>query len=328
MLIRALLLVTTLLASTQTLSTENWRPYPETLSSFNYTEQNLSEHWQDLTGGFRGPLPTVESLKADARRWPELYDYTRTHLQSLAATNPELAYLSEGELSEQFDAYARELRRAWSLLFNGQFQQARELGLALGPAGYFPGLYAQALHATLIETDEQARESMLEEVITRTREIMPMAPDHPMIRFGNAYGKARIMESLTASEAMGTGYTSEVQDTLEALLTENPDNVYAITLLGGVQSGIIEKAGSFIARLTFGAKQSSVEDLFNQALQLAPTYPGVYYEYARARLKIHGDDGKKDARALLANLDGMQPSSAEEALLLRAASQLDRSLDR
>lgn len=324
MLQKALSLIVLIIVSPQLFAGQNWQPYPEDLQSFSYTEQDVAEHWQDLTDGFRGPLPTAESLRADAERRPELYDFTQNHLKTTARFHPALASYSEGELSNSIDAYARELRRAWALLFNGQFREARDLGLALGPAGYFPGLYAQALYATLIESDENVRRQLLEEVITLTEDIMPMAPDHPMIRFGNAYGKARILENLSASEAMGTGYTSEVIDTLEALLKDDPDNIYAVTLFGGVQSGIIEKAGSLIARMTYGAKESSMEELFNRATQLSPDYPGVYYEYARAMLKI---DEEKEALTLLDKSRGMTAISAEEALLLRAANRLRESLE-
>lgn len=305
---------------------QDWQSYPPGLASFEYNEQNLGEHWQALTDGHRGPLPTAASLRADAERWPELYQYTRTHLQSVAESHPELAYLNEGDLSAHFDAYATELRRAWSLLFNGQFREARDLGLNLGPAGYFPGLYAQALYATLVVTDEAERRTLLEEVVRRTDEILPMAPDHPMIRFGRAYGKARILESLSASEAMGTGYTSEILENLDELLDEDGNNIYAITLMAGVQSGIIEKAGSLVARLTYGAKASTIEELFQRALQLTPEYPGVYYEYARAKLKVDEDDGQEPAMALLERVATITPASAEEALVLRAAEQLRRQL--
>ncbi|MDX1755741.1 MAG: tetratricopeptide repeat protein [Marinobacter sp.] len=324
MLQKALSLVLLIIVSPQLFADQTWQPYPDELQSFRYTEQDLAEHWQDLTDGFRGPLPTAESLRADAERWPEMYDFTQNHLKTTARSHPDLAALSDGELRSSFDAYARELRRAWALLFNGQFREARDLGLALGPAGYFPGLYAQALYATLIESDEESRRRLLKEVITLTEDIMPMAPDHPMIRFGNAYGKARILENLSASEAMGTGYTSEVIDTLEALLEDDPDNIYAVTLFGGVQSGIIEKAGSLIARMTYGAKESSMEELFKRAMQLAPDFPGVYYEYARAKLKL---DEEKEALALLEKTRGMTAISAEEALLLRASNRLRESLE-
>jgi len=324
MLKKVLSLVIFITAYSQVFAEQTWQSYPENLQSFSYTEQDLADHWPDLTDGFRGPLPTAESLRADAERWPEMYDFTQNHLQTVARSHPDLASLADGELSQSFDAYARELRRAWALLFNGQFREARDLGLALGPAGYFPGLYAQALQATLIETDEDTRRQLLEEVITLTEDIMPMAPDHPMIRFGNAYGKARILENMSASEAMGAGYTSEVIDTLEALLEDDPDNIYAVILFGGVQSGIIEKAGSLIARLTYGAKESSMEDLFNKAMQLSPDYPGVYFEYARAKLKV---DEEKEALALLKKTQGMNAISAEEALLLRASNRLRQSLE-
>lgn len=326
MLMPILFLALALFASGPALATENWRPYPDQLATFSYSQDTLGQHWQNLTGGFRGPLPTGETLNADAQRWPKLYELTRKHLSSIAATHPKLAFLAEGEPSDHFEEYAALLRRTWSLLFNGNFKEARELGLALGPAGLFPALYAQALQATLVETNEDTRRILLEEVIARTREIMPMAPDHPMIRFGNAYGKARILEQLSASQALATGYTSEVKDTLTQLLDEDPENVYALTLYAGVHAGIVEKAGSVMARLTYGAKESAMEELFEKALNLAPQYPAVYHEYARARLKVDGKNEKQSALALLEKTQGMTPSSAEEALILRAARHLRQDL--
>ncbi len=76
--------------------------------------------------------------------------------------------------------------------------------------------------------------------------------------------------------------------------------------------------------MTYGAKESSMEDLFNKAMRLSPDYPGVYYEYARAKVKI---DEEKEALALLKKTEGMTAISAEEALLLQASNRLRQSLE-
>lgn len=326
MLRLSIFFLTVMLHSELVLADKTWAPYPESLRSFDYSPQNLDQHWQMLTGGFRGPLPTALSLQSDAERWPALYDYTRRHLQESSAAHPELSYLLEGPLDGHFEAYARELRTAWSLLFNGRFKDARDLGLALGPAGYFPALYAQALHATLIEPDPEQRRALLEEVISRTQEIRDLPPDHPIIRFGNAYGKARTIEEMSATEALGTGYTSDVLETLESLLEQDAENIYAMTLLAGVQAGIIEKAGSFVARITYGASESKMKAHFEKARELAPEYPGLYYEYARAIIKVRGQDGEEAARDLLKKTSDMTPESAEEALLVQASARLHQQL--
>ncbi|KPQ29076.1 MAG: hypothetical protein HLUCCX14_07320 [Marinobacter excellens HL-55] len=231
-------------------------------------------------------------------------------------------------LDNQHEEYVQLLRQAWAYLFNGEFKQARDLGLALGPAGYFPGLYAQALYATLIETDPEYRKTLLEEVIARTDEILPMAPDHPMIRFGNTYGKARILENLSATEAMATGYTSDITGGLQELLDENPENIYAIVLYAGVQAGIIEKAGSFIGRVTYGARKSSIEELCQRAYEIAPGYPGLYYEHARSVQKLDEKSGTQQALEHLRAIASIGAVSAEDELIKHRADSLTHKLTR
>ena len=312
----ALLMLTSL-----QLAAQNWQPYPESLPQFSFSDQQLTEHWSALTGDLRGPLPTAEALLDDAERWPEAYGFTEQLLIEKAREDERFAAFSDG-LQGQEEAYAYLVRQAWRLLLEGRFQEARDLGLSLGPAGYFPGLYAQALQASLIETDAKRREALLKDVIEKTAAILPLAPEHPMIRFGNAYGKARILENLSPSAAMSTGYTSEVKAQLEQLIAENEQDVYAITLLGGVHAGIIDKAGRMLGRMTYGARQGTMEEMFERALALNPHYPGLYLEYARALEKVEGRSARRQIRELLETGAALPARSAEEALMVEACRRM------
>ncbi|MCH8499927.1 MAG: hypothetical protein LAT63_15735 [Marinobacter sp.] len=303
------------------LAAQNWQPYPEHLPQFSFSDQQLAEQWSSLTGDLRGPLPTADALLADAQRWPDAYQQTAKLLKQKAGEDERFAVFSEG-LEGQEAAYAYLVRQAWRLLFEGRFQEARDLGLSLGPAGYFPGLYAQALQASLIEADAKRREALLQDVIDKTAAILPLAPEHPMIRFGNAYGKARILDDLSRSAAMGTGYTSEVKEQLEQLIAENGRDVYAITLLGGVHAGIIDKAGKMLGRMTFGARENTMNEMFERALELNPHYPGLYLEYARALEKVEGRSARRQIRQLLEAGAALPARSAEEALLVDASQRM------
>ncbi|TVP57779.1 MAG: hypothetical protein EA349_05845 [Halomonadaceae bacterium] len=322
----SVVLATTLLCLTTITQAETWKTYPLELADFEFSDESLTERWQALTLGLRGPLPTAESVRKDAERWPKVTAHTQELLRERATHDERFAYFT-GDLEQHYDTYAQQLRQAWRLLLEGQFQQARDLGLALGPAGYFPGLYAQALYATLIEDDSEQREALLKEVIALTDEILPLAPDHPMIRFGNAYGKARIMEDMSRGAAMSTGYTSEVKDQLEELLKEDENNIFAISLLGGVHGGIVDKAGGLLARMTFGAREKYMVEYFDQALSLNPQYPALYYEYARGLINISGRSGRRQAQELLETGAGMTPRSAEEALQIQACKELLATLN-
>lgn len=300
----------------------DWQPYPEHLPAFEFLGSQLFENWERLTGGSRGPFPDAASIAADAHRWPALAAYTDDAMKERAAEDESLALYADGVLSNHYDDYAQRLQQVWRLFFEGRYREARDEGIALGPAGYFPGLYAQAIYATLVETDPVRRQALLEEIVTLTEDILPLAPDHTMIRFGQAYGKARILENLSRSAALGTGYTGDVKKQLEQLLEENPENIYALTLLAGVHAGIMEKAGRLMARVTFGSRPELMEDYFQRALAINDSYPGLYYEYARAQLRVYGKDGKARARELLEKAVQLTPVSAEEALQLEACRHL------
>lgn len=320
------LVLALLLSSAGVVSAAVWQSYPEHLPAFEFAGPELAENWQRLTGGFRGAFPDAAAVAADANRWPALANYTADVMKERAAKEESLAAYADGVLSNHYDDYAQRLQQVWRLLFEGRYREARDEGIALGPAGYFPGLYAQALYATLVETNPDRRQLLLEEIVTLTEDILPLAPDHTMIRFGQAYGKARILENLSRSEALGTGYTGDVKKQLEQLLEENPENIYALTLLAGVHAGIMEKAGRLMARVTFGSKPELMEDYFQRAMALNDAYPGLYYEYARAQLRVYGKDGKARARQLLEKALQLTPVSAEEALQIHACQRLLETL--
>lgn len=296
------------------------------MTDFNYTADNLSDHWQTLTGGFRGPLPSGPWIETSATQWPMLEAATRMHLVTLADSHTHIASGLKADEQEQFGLYAHHLRETWALIFNGQFQSAAELGLSLGPGGYYPALYAQALRATLTEQAPAQRRALLEEIIHRTDELLTIAPDHPTIRFGNAYAKARILETLSVTEALSSGYTSEVLSTLDKLLTENPEHIYALTLYGGVQAGIVDKAGKLMAKLSYGATSASVQDRFERALLLDPDSAAIRYEFAKALLKVGDRGSKKAAQTHLERAANVVPASAEQALYVDAAKRALASL--
>ncbi len=298
-----------------------WREYPETLPRFDFSGERLHEHWPALTAGMRGPFPDEEALLEEAERYPELFEHTEALLRKRAEKDPGFAPFAEAPLDERVGLYADKVQQAWRLLFEGDFRAARDLGLSLGPAGYFPGLYAQALYAVHLEPEADRRRELLEEVIANTGELLPHAPDHVFLNFGNAYAKSRIMETQSRTEALRSGYTREVKARLEELLEDDPENSYAASLLAGIHAGIIDKAGSFLARTAFGATASRMEQYFEQAMEQAADFPTVHVEYARARRLVYGENDDS-ARELLETAADMEPASAEEALLVDKARRL------
>ena len=292
-------------------------------SRFAFSEEQVSTQWQALTGGMRDAFPSPAALRAEAERYPRLRDET---LRVLAerGDDPLLAGL-EGDLSDRdFEIISEVVVKAWAALFNGDFEKAHSLGRRVGPPGMFPALYARALQAQYVEQDAARRERMLREVMDETARLLQVQPEHRFARFGHAYAKSRLLEPMGTLAAQRTGYMEDIQKILDDLLAADPDNLYALTLQGGVYAGIIDKAGRFLARRRFNVTPEMVDQVFERALSLNPGFAAPYLEFALAMEKVWGSDRQSRINAMLEKASAVTPVSAEEALVVyKARSRLN-----
>lgn len=293
------------------------------LERFDFSADQVRAEWQTLTGGMRGPFPSPEELKKEAQRYPALLDVTLSVLEN-NRDNPKLSGL-DFELSDQdFRIISGIVAESWAALFSGDFQEAYRLGNIVGPPGLFPALYARALQAQYLEPDPDRKERLLREVMDETARLLEKEPGHAFARFGNAYAKSRLLEPMGALAARRTGYMEEIQATLDELLAEDPDNLYALTLQGGLYSGIIDKAGSWLARRRFEVTEDMVDAVFTRALALNNNYAAPYLEYAVAMERVWGDDRRDRINDMLNRAVAVKPVSAEEALVVASANQRRR----
>lgn len=291
------------------------------LERFDFSVDQVEAQWHTLTGGMRGPFPTAKALKEEAARYPALLAETLSVLEK-SRDNPRLEGL-DFQLSENdYRIISTIVAEAWTALFNGDFEKAYQLGQLVGPPGLFPGLYARALQAQYLESDEDNKERLLKEVMNETARLLEKQPEHGFARFGNAYAKSRLLEPMGALAARRTGYMEEVQEALDELLRDDPDNVYALSLQGGLYSGIIDKAGSWLARRRFGVEEEMVDQVFKRAMAINDGFAAPMLEYAIAMQRVWGSERQQQIDALLSQAANVEPVSAEEALVVKKAKQL------
>ena len=324
-MIRFILLVTftlTLAVSPQTFAdAPTFQPWPEDLPNYTLTRSQVEASWEQLTGGKRGPFPSVASLKAEAAKYPQLMAVTQAVVES-NRDHPRLQGAPLDWSDHDYGITADIIADAWVALFNGDFATAWELGRLVGPPGYFPALYALALNAQYLETDSEKRIAQLEFVIRETRELLQQAPDHEFLRFGHAYAKSRRLETMGMLEARSTGYLDEITAALDRLEKQDPDNLYTITLRGAVYAGTLEKAGNMLARMTFGIRPAMVDSAFEKALKLNQSrYASPMLEYAIALERIDSKGRQQDIIRLLTEAVTTPADSAEAALHQRVAQQ-------
>ena len=212
-----------------------------------------------------------------------------------------------------------EAERAFT---DGHFAQAatlaRELHTADGDA-----LEARAdlvIAAYLAAPEERAKH--LEKAEAAARRALQRDPDHveAMLHLVIALGyKARPLSPLAAHSA---GYGREAKALIERALELAPDNPWAHGIAGGWNGELVAAAGSFLAKLFYGASRQRMTGAFTQAMTLAPDNPAIRVEYAKVLLRLDAKRYAKDARALLTTAVALPPENAFEALLKGQGARL------
>jgi hypothetical protein len=77
---------------------------------------------------------------------------------------------------------------------------------------------------------------------------------------------------------------------------------------------VIDKVGSLIGGMTYGAKKDAGLKLYQEALKLNPTSAIAMIEYANGLVMLEGDKKMKDAEKLYAQAAGSTAQDAMEQL--------------
>jgi tetratricopeptide (TPR) repeat protein len=184
---------------------------------------------------------------------------------------------------EIFAAYAR-----------GDYEQAAKVGEAAHTA---PG-YAIAARAVL--ADDVLRDKPCLECLERaerlSRQAVAADPRH-------AFGQIWLAVSLGYQSRITGVVKARLRDApgqsklaLDAAITADPGNPYAISALGGWHIEIVRGGGATLARLLYGAREDQALALFDRAIKLAPGNVAVRYQIALSLLGF--DDDKYRARIL------------------------------
>lgn len=300
------------LCSLNAVADENWKPFAQDQSAYDYSGDKLHDAWPQLTRGFGAnyPFPDADWVIKMAKQNPKAVQMTVD------------AGLGFSGKPEEAAAYAAQLQDVWRLMFRGDFAQAKTDGLKLGVGGQVPAMFAQVVYALFLAPDQDSKQKLLEEVISYTDQAGPLVNADPMAMFGRVYAKARLGEELPVAVVLKRGYTSQIPKELDALLKKSPNQPYALALYGGYQAGVIRKVGSFVGGLTYGVDADKMEQYFARSFKQANNLPIGHYEYANALTYVYGDDEYAKALSQLKIAVAIKPINAMEALEVAHAKKL------
>jgi hypothetical protein len=204
--------------------------------------------------------------------------------------------------------------QAWVLFHNGEFRKAVELGLTLGGAGLTVANKAACVYATHLEKQEAARHALYLEVARRAQAQAKKDPENVNALYWQAYALSRYSQGISVAKALAQGLGSQVKEALENVIKRQPRHADAHIALGAFHAEIIDKVGSLIGGMTYGARKDTGLQLLQEALKLNFSSALGMVEYANAMLMLEGDAVLRDATRLYQQAAAATPMDAAERL--------------
>jgi tetratricopeptide (TPR) repeat protein len=209
--------------------------------------------------------------------------------------------------------------QAWVLFHNGEFQKAAEAGLQAGGAGITVANKATSIYANYLESREKTRLELLMLVSGRAEAQQSVEPKNANAYYWQAYALGRYGQGISVAKALAQGLGAKIKAALEQTILLSPQHADAHIALAAFHAEVIDKVGSLIGGMTYGAKKETGLDLFRQALKLNPTSAIAMIEYANGMVMLEGDKRMKEATRLYEQAAASQAMDARERLDLEMA---------
>lgn len=240
------------------------------------------------------------------------FPHTGDYQFDAASVKKQWARLHTGDAEPQpKDA---EVLKAWTLFHNGDFQKAAEAGLKAGGSGITVANKATAIYATYLEPKEKTKLDLFMEVAARAEAQAAETPDNANAWYWHAYALGRYSQGISVAKALAQGLGGKVKESLEKAIKLSPRHADAHIALGAFHAEVIDKVGSLIGSMTYGAKKDTGLKLFQEALRLNPGSAIAMVEYANAMVMLDGDKKIKEATKLYEQAAAATPVDAMERL--------------
>lgn len=203
---------------------------------------------------------------------------------------------------------------AWALFHNGEFQKAAEAGLEAGGEGITAANKATAIYANYLEKKEKAKLDLFLEVARRAEAQAAQDPHNPNAWYWQAYALGRYGQGISVAKALAQGLGGKVKEALEKTIRLQPRHADAHIALGAFHAEVIDKVGTLIGGMTYGARKDMGLNLFREALKINPASAIGMVEYANGLVMLEGDRKMKEATRLYEHAAASKPLDAMERL--------------
>lgn len=207
-----------------------------------------------------------------------------------------------------------QVLQAWVQFHNGAFQEALEGGLAAGDAGITVANKAACIYANYLEKKEKARLDLFIQAAQRAERQASVQPDNPNAWYWQAYALGRYSQGISVAKALAQGLGGKVKEALERTIELQPRHADAHVALGAFHAEVIDKVGTLIGGMTYGARKDTGLKMFQEALKLHPDSPIALIEYANGLVMLEGEHRMAEATRLYQQAAALRPLDAMERL--------------
>lgn len=206
------------------------------------------------------------------------------------------------------------LLAAWALFHNGEFERATEAGLRLGGSGLTVANKATCIYANYLEKKEKAKLDLFLEAAERAEQQIEADPACVNAWYWKAYALGRYSQGISVAKALAQGLGGQVKESLERVIRLQPHHADAHIALGTFHAEVIDKVGTLIGSMTYGAKKEVGLRLFQEGLRLHPRSAIGMIEYANGQVMLDGDRRMPEATRLYELAAASTPADATERL--------------
>lgn len=203
---------------------------------------------------------------------------------------------------------------AWALFHSGEFEQAVSIGLAAGGDGITVANKAACTYATYLEKREKTRLDLFQEAAQRAEAQAAADAKNPNAWYWMAYALGRYSQGISVARALAQGIGGKVKDALERTIQLQPKHADAYIALGTFHAEVIDKVGTLIGGMTYGARKEAGLRAFQDGLTLHPLSAIGMIEYANGLIMLEGEKRMNDATRLYEQAASSNPADAKERL--------------
>ena len=272
-----------------------WKSFPYPAADYDFSGAALQKRWSRLHRGDCEPFPAAANLT------------------KLISIHPDLKPPMSVEQA------AKTLQAAWRAYHYGDFGQAIELGLSVGPLGYNVANKAANIYATYLEGVEKRKLALFLASVERAEELQACAASLPNAWYLHALALGRYAQAISVVKALAQGLGGKVKASLERTIALEPHHADAHIALGAYHAAVIDKIGALVGGLSYGASTDSGVKHFESALKLNPHSAIARIEYANGLVMMFGKSKMAQATRLYEDAAKCVAADATERLDIELA---------